>query len=323
MDEEFINDLKTCETYEDVVELVDQVIEDEIEISKSNNLRNFIGYYSQGINNKFLTKDNKSFEIIYNTAWNGFIDSDVRITFDGSYDENGNGNFDGKYYYMDTRDFIYDFCYQYKDYEFLDVFELICFVKLSMDNYFKSLTFFNNIDREEMLSPLRMGTVGEKYESNKFSDFKGKNNAMCSERGAFANNILAVYGVGTCMALGKVVRNGKEEGHVFNLVDIDDGVSLVDFSICTDLYDSMFRNVIKIPFIHDIGDDKNRLSEMADTFEKIHCPSYYSFLYDDEIYSFYTGKERIYKIGDLVRAKKVEPPRILLKTFNENAKIEV
>ena len=38
MDEEFIECLKKCDTYEDVVELVDEVIEEEIEISKSNNI---------------------------------------------------------------------------------------------------------------------------------------------------------------------------------------------------------------------------------------------------------------------------------------------
>ena len=323
MDEEFINILKTCDTYEDVVELVDQVIDKEIEASRSNNLQYFIGYYSESEDKKCLLSDTNNFNIVYNTAWNGFIDKNVRITFGGFYNRNGEGFFDGHYYYMDTRDFIYDFCYQYRDYEFIDVFELICLVKLSMDSYFSSLTFFNEVSREEMLLPLSIRIAGERVENHNFSDFKGKNNAMCTERAAFANNILSVYGVGTCLALGKVVRNGKKTGHAFNFVDMDGGLSLVDFSICSDLYDPINKNTMKIPFVHDMGEDKNRLSEMANTFENILCPSYYSYLCGDYMYSFYTGKARIYNIGDLVRSKKVEIPRILLKTFNENAKIEV
>ena len=39
MDKEFIECLKKCDTYEDVVELVGKVIEEEIEISKSNNAK--------------------------------------------------------------------------------------------------------------------------------------------------------------------------------------------------------------------------------------------------------------------------------------------
>ena len=323
MDEEFIKCLKECDTYEDVVELVDQAIDLEIETSKSNNLQYFIGYYSESEDKKYLMSDNNYFNIIYNPAWNGFIDENVRITFGGFYNGNGELQFDGNYYYMDTRDFIYDFCYQYKDYEFIDVFELICLVKLSMDSYFSSFTFFNEISRNKMLLPLSMKISGEKVYNHNFSDFKGKNNARCTERAAFANNLLSVYGVGTCMALGKVVRNGKKTGHAFNFVDMDGGLALVDFSICSDVYDPINKNTMKIPFVHDMGEDKNRLSEMANTFENILCPSYYSYLYGDYMYSFCTGKARVYNIGDLGPTKKVETPRILLKTFNENAKIEV
>lgn len=314
MDEEFIEDLKKCNTYEEVVELVDEVIEEEIEISKSNNSRDFIGFYSEHTCKRFLTDNPKSFEIVYNSGWNGFIDNNIRITFGAFYNlSNGQSDFKGNHYYMDTRDFIYDFCYEHKDYEFVDEFDLICCIKDSMDKYFNSFTFLNEVSRDKMVLPITK-EHGCDYEIiHSFSEFKGKNNAMCTEKAAFANNILSVYGVGVAMALGNIVVDGKDEGHAFNFVDIGDGLSLVDFQICDNLYNLSNDCFRKIPFIHDMGEDKTRLDELADTSERIHCPSYLNVLYGDELYSFYTGKERIYNIGDVVKIKEVVPPKILLK----------
>ena len=79
MDKEFIECLKKCDTYEDVVELVDEVIEEEIEISKSNNNHDFIGYDSQNVSKRILMEEPKRFEISYNSGWNGFIDSNIRM----------------------------------------------------------------------------------------------------------------------------------------------------------------------------------------------------------------------------------------------------
>ena len=314
MDEEFIECLKKCDTYEEVVELVDEVIEEEIEISKSNNIHDFIGYDSQNVSRRILMEEPKKFEISYNSGWNGFIDSNIRITFGAYYNlSNGQSDFKGNYYYMDTRDFIYDFCYQHKDYEFIDEFDLICCIKLSMDDYFNSITFLNDISRDKMVLPISKDFDHDYEITHKFSDFKGKNNAMCTERAAFANNILSVYGVGVCMALGNIVVNGKDEGHAFNFVDIGDGLSLVDFQIGTDLYNLIDSNTDVIPFVHDMGEDKTRLDTLADTSERIHCPSYLDVLYGDEVYSFYTGNERVYNIGDLVKVKQAVPPKILLK----------
>ena len=314
MDKEFIECLKKCDTYEDVVELVDEVIEEEIEISKSNNNHDFIGYDSQNVSKRILMEEPKRFEISYNSGWNGFIDSNIRITFGAYYNlSNGQSDFKGNYYYMDTRDFIYDFCYEYKDYDFIDEFDLICCIKLSMDDYFSSITFLNDISRDKMVLPISKDFDHDYEVKHKFSDFKGKNNAMCTERAAFANNLLSVYGVGVCMALGNIVVDGKDEGHAFNFVDIGEGLSLVDFQIGSDLYNLTDDNIDKIPFVHDMGEDKTRLDKLADTFERIHCPSYFDVLYGDELYSFSTGNERIYNIGDLVKVRQAVPPKILLK----------
>lgn len=314
MDKEFIECLKKCDTYEDVVELVDKVIEEEIEISKSNNIHDFIGYDSQNVSKSILMEEPKRFEISYNSGWNGFIDSNIRITFGAYYNlSNGQSDFKGNYYYMDTRDFIYDFCYEYKDYDFIDEFDLICCIKLSMDDYFSSITFLNDISRDKMVLPISKDFDHDYEVKHKFSDFKGKNNAMCTERAAFANNLLSVYGVGVCMALGNIVVDGKDGGHAFNFVDIGEGLSLVDFQIGSNLYNFTDDNIDKIPFVHDMGEDKTRLDKLADTSERIHCPSYLNVLYGDELYSFFTGNERIYNIGDLVKIKEFVPPKILLK----------
>lgn len=305
MDEEFIECLKKCNTYEDVVELVDEVIEDEIEISKSNNTHDFIGFNPRLVTKRVLLEEPKSFELSYNSGWNGFIDRNIRITFGAYFNlHNGESNFKGNFYYMDTRDFIYDFCYKYKDFDFIDVFELMCCVKASMDSYFNSITFLSELSREDMVLPISLDYNNESVGNHKFSDFKGRNNAMCTERAAFANNLLSVYGVGTCMALGNVVSNGKDEAHAFNFVDTEDGLCLVDFMIGTELYNLTDDNVRKLPFVHDMGEDKVRLDELADTSERIHCPSFFNVLYDDEIYSFYSDRERIYNIGDINTCKE-------------------
>ena len=319
IDKEFIEKLRECETYEEVVDLVDQVIETEIEISKSNNSYNFIGYDSLSNSFKLLMENPRFFEFGYNTGWNGFINDDIRITFGGSFNlRNGSSNFDGFYYYMDTRDFIYDFCYEYKDFEFEDEFELICFVKLSMDKYFDSFTFTNVVNRQNMFLSVSKDIDRETAGNHKFSDFKGRNNALCTERAAYANNLLSVYGVGVCMALGNVYYDGKDEGHAFNFVDMDDGLSLVDFSISANLYDFIGDRVVEqIPFVYDMGDDKTRLSELTETGDKIYCSSPCHVLYGDTIYSFSTNKARIYNIGNIIHVKKAKQPKILLKNNNE------
>ena len=104
MDKEFIECLKKCNTYEDVVELVDEVIEDEIEISKSNNRYSFIGCDSMSNTKKIFLGEPKKFEFLYNSGWNGFIDSNIRVTFGAIYNLiNGEVDFKGRFYYVDTR----------------------------------------------------------------------------------------------------------------------------------------------------------------------------------------------------------------------------
>lgn len=314
MDKEFIECLKKCNTYEDVVELVDEVIEDEIEISKSNNRYSFIGCDSMSNTKKIFLGEPKKFEFLYNSGWNGFIDSNIRVTFGAIYNLiNGEVDFKGRFYYVDTREFIYDFCYKYKDFDFEDEFDLICFVKLSMDEYFNSITCLNDVSREDMVLPICKDNDTDFDIMHKFSDFKGRNNAMCTERAVFANNLLSVYGLGVCMALGNIVVNGKDEGHAYNFVDIGDGLSLVDFSVGTDLYNLTNDKVMTFPFVHDMGEDKTRLDEFAETSEKIHCPSYINIIYGDDLYMFYIDKERIYNIGNFIPVKQAEPPKILLK----------
>jgi len=65
-----------------------------------------------------------------------------------------------------------------------------------MDDYFSSITFLNDISRDKMVLPISKDFDHDYEVKHKFSDFKGKNNAMCTERAAFANNLLSVYGVG-------------------------------------------------------------------------------------------------------------------------------
>ena len=60
------------------------------------------------------------------------------------------------------------------DYDFIDEFDLICCIKLSMDDYFSSITFLNDISRDKMVLPISKDFDHDYEVKHKFSDFKGK-----------------------------------------------------------------------------------------------------------------------------------------------------
>ena len=95
-------------------------------------------------------------------------------------------------------------------------------------------------------------------EVGKVSDLKGKNAAMCVERAIVTQNILKTLGYNSYYKASGIIKDGKIEGHAYNLVENNDEYYIFDTAIPGVNNDKISPIVANIP---------------KEVFDKIKSPS--------------------------------------------------
>ena len=145
------------------------------------------------------------------------------------------------------------------------VYEFALFAKnKKADNYLEFLDliwefankYFNNLDprvynRDEMLSPLlkREDWYFNPTIEHSITTFKGRNNAMCSEYSALAQNILSVYGYQSMYFIGSVKCDYGVGPHAYNIAIIEGHPLLLDYTVPVRTYDLKGNIVAYSPFV--------------------------------------------------------------------------
>ena len=264
---DFLNEIKNISdnNLESLVkEKIDYI---STESDNYNNNTNVIGFKLDE-NPKFDIKNHSKgdfFSLDLICGYEGYIKKNMKIVYGLSYNYTKLVSNNGSYYYLDTDDYILDFCKYIKDKEVLNDYIFFDYVLKFIRNYFKVIS---TQDREEMLSMIYKNdyNVYDKTFENRFSLFKNKGNARCSEYAVLAQNILSFFDYDIIYVIGKEKDNDIETNHAFNIIsffdkeDNKDVTYLIDFSLNIDEIDLVSNKKEPSVFLGEI--DRESANEL-------------------------------------------------------------
>lgn len=207
------------------------------------------------------------FDFDVSCFYSGYIKKNTKMVYGFCFDTNGIVSNDGKYYYVDTDDYILEFCKFIREKEIGSEFDLFDYLLEFIKKY---LGYFGNRDRSQMFQMIYKGDR-EYYDpivEHGFSWFKGQGNGMCTEYSLMVQNILSVFDMDCNIFIGREETEGeKGENHAFNIVSYVDSESgeevtyLMDFANCCEIFDEKFKLLDYSPFIVQIDDFSDELLE--------------------------------------------------------------
>ena len=243
--------------------------------------------------------------------YRGYIPKNTKITY-GVINNIASGLVynGGRYYYLDDDSYIVDFCKFIRNADVLDEYDLFDYTLLFLQRYFGC---FERINREDMFkmiyneSGLFLDPVGE----HKFSDFKKKGSALCSEYSIAAQNILSVFGFDMYVVLGAQGSERKDyESHAYNLISYTEEETsceinaLIDFSNSVVVMNSKLEKVCRSPFIEYIDHiDSEFLDDLMNNDKHLMFDNYDLILFSNSIMKCTNGEIRDYYI-DVTKQKE-------------------
>lgn len=184
------------------------------------------------------------------SLFQGFIPLDTRIKY---------ANHNMEDYGMQSTDFIYDFAHFVRKYRITNKGSLVHNLEFFINNYFG---FSGRVDRETIFNDIawQTTTTDEDYfkalENNKLGDLKGKGAAMCTERGALAQQILSIFGTESYYCMGCIDLGDRQEAHCFNIVRRKEDYALLDYSVPITSYNSDGSVRAFYPFVGVLTDEE-------------------------------------------------------------------
>lgn len=239
-------------------------------------------------------------ELDSQAMWNGFIPEDVKLIYSFVPNEDGYTVNNGCYYYIDDDEYLYQFAEYISKKNISNELDFLTNVLSFVDNYFNDIKT-NNIHRQQMHSPL-MTQDGRFIEPKKhrFLDFKGANNAECSEYSAMVQNILSIFGFYTLYFTGSIASNYANGGHAFNFTFVNGMPCVLDFALPVEVYslDGVVKD--KVPFIGVVNSFNNNILKKH-IFEQIpfDFADYYYLEMNNQLMMVSSGKERHYIVGNV------------------------
>ena len=236
--------------------------------------------------------------------YNGYIPKGTRMVYGFCYDYNGVVSNDGKYYDVDTDDYVLEFCKYIRDKEINSEYDLYDFLLEFIKNYFG---YFDDIKRDEMFQMIYKGdrVFFDPYSEHKFSWFKGRGNGLCTEYGLIAQNILNLFDIETSIVIGKVKNDdGKGIMHAFNIISFEGEEKkdyLIDFAKCTFIYDMNFNIIDCSPFISEIEDcNEELIADFVDGKKHLIFDDYDYLLLGNDLMKLSDDSKRDYYIPNAI-----------------------
>ena len=252
--------------------------------------------------------------------YDGYVPKNTRYVY-GITPEVFNNSYSnvGCYYYVDDDSYILDFCKYVRDKDVQNEYEMFSYILYFSMNYFHEIEELSRYDMFKLINT-KEGTFFDPINEHKFSSYKGKGNAMCSEKSLLANNILNFLGYDTSIALGIMSDDESDQGfHAFNIIEYKETgseektLAMIDFSCYTKLLDENCKVIGYNPFIGEIsipkGKEKEYLKENDYTFK---FEEYGFMKFGNEVLYITNKKNRYYKIGQGFTSDK-KNNKILIK----------
>jgi hypothetical protein len=291
---DFFNLLKTLDDRQ-IKEVVAYRIAEEKAKSEVNK-KNYIGI-DCGVNPKFTLGEKPEDES--KTMWVGYIPENIKVVY--KYDDyKGFTVNNGGYYYMDDS-LVYEFCLYAKNKKADNYLELLDLIWSFAEHYFDSFDP-NFTERCEMLYPVlkNEGWFFEPTIEHNIKMFKGRNNALCSEYSAVAQNIMSVFGYQSMYFIGSVKCEYGTGPHAYNISIVEGHPLLLDYTIPVRTYDMKGNVIAYSPYAGIInGFSADYLLNVANNKEPMNFPEYDLYLMGDKVRYHEKETTRYYAIGDI------------------------
>ena len=254
----------------------------------------------------------ETFFIDIRCFYSGYIKKGLRLVYGVSYDNLGIVSNDGKYYYVDDDSYVLEFCKYIKEKDIQNDYELFDYVLEFIKNYFKTI---ENLSRDDMFKMIikEDKIYYKKTNEHKFSSFKGKGNAMCSEYSLMACNILSVFDYNAYLLIGREKTDGLKGGaHAFNLIDFIDYETnkathlLLDFANHFQVYDMNHKTIGMSPFIGKLKRlDEELVYDIMNNEKHLIFEDYGYMILGDNAIKLGYDRKRDYYIGNELTADKI------------------
>ena len=240
--------------------------------------------------------ENKVKKIIKRVSFKEFNEHIISIAYSSMIYE--------MYDYIDDDSYVLEFCKYIRDKEVNNEYELFNYLLKFINNYFKKI---KDVDRYEMFKMIKKSKRNyySPVNEHKFSEFKGKGNAMCSEIAVVAGNILNVFGMDTHIVIGYVNEDGEEDSaHAYNLISYTETETgeeidaIIDFSHHTEVCDINYKKIMDVPFIGEIEKlDEELVKKLVFENEILSFEDYFYMLLGNTVVKLGCQRDRNYHIG--------------------------
>lgn len=245
-------------------------------------------------------------------GFNGYIPLETKIVYGMVYNESAKvtSNY-GHYYYIDDNSYVYDFIKSIKGKGINSIYELFDLIYEFIYDYFG---YIETITREDMMKLVAKNNTAfyKPVEEHKYSMFKGKGNAQCSEISIMAQNILSFLGIDSKLIIGTHrMENDDMEGHAYNMVQYEeDGEEksiLIDFSASVFVIDFNHKVIGYAPFIHYLDTDINTAFKKIIEGDCITANDYAYIIDNKAIWVMEQDRKREYSIATkMEKVKKLK-----------------
>lgn len=265
-----------------------------------------IGY---GVDYNLVRQEENEIDVNVYNIYKGYIKKGTRVVFGLSYiiREKLLGN-SGYYYYIDTDEYIYEFCDWIKDITIESEIELFLYIQKFIKKYFGTIPFMS---REKMFELLYKddNSFYSPVKEHGLSWFKAKGNAQCSEYAVLAQNLLSFFGMDSYLLQGEIKEeNGVEGSHAFNFISCTDDETgkncfcLLDFSMPVVIFDMNFEYKGEFPFSYFLEDfDEDDLLDYYDNSTILSCPNHMYIIMNNNMIEVPLTTHRDYYINHVIK----------------------
>lgn len=290
---DIVEEIKKCETDEELRELSQEAIEVFTEKAQEENLcTEYLGD-DIGIYPKLIVGE-EAYNA--NNVWNGYIPKGVKVNY-ARYKAEGQDQYTnlGYYYYMDDDDYVFDFFKLIHDEEDIeDDNDIIMVVQSFIEEKFSKCVNPTSRQVMHMLFHKADNTVCPPAHEHKFSDFYHNGSAMCTEIAILAQNLLSL--------LGLEVIYINDFAHSYNIYvpreefDRTHKAYVLDFGNYVPCYDLKMDFLCKIPFYGAISDFDKRAEEIFNGRQRVQFPNYVIVKTKYKTFAKKDGEDRDYGV---------------------------
>ena len=301
---EKIHNLTLEDIYKIVKERIQELEKQDEETHEDNTIGFLVGHKPK---NHVITDD--SFGIDMRCFYSGFIRKNSKIVYAIHYNNQGMVTNNGNYYYMDSEDYLYEFCDFISKEDVSDIYDLFDYILMFLRDYFG---YFKRQERETMFCMLQdqNGDYIENVIEHGISWFKGKGNAMCSEYASMAQNILSLFGIDSYIVIGYEQTEDNGEYHAYNLISFkdeneDEVNALIDFANFVKVLDIDFKKVGEAPFIAYLDNlDEDFVKELVFQDKHLIFSDYDYLILGDNLVQIGYDRNRDYYVNSEINPDK-------------------